>query len=107
MCYNKNMNQEIINILSEVEQGKAIILDVRRQDEWQSGHIDGAVHLDLEKIQNGELPDVNKKVIIYTYCRSGNRANQAGDILQKNEFENIVCIGGYDDWKEAGGPVLE
>lgn|SRR5574343_457587 len=101
------MNQEVINILSEVEQGKAIILDVRRDDEWAEGHIDGATHFDLEKIQNGELPNVPKNTIIYTHCRSGGRATQAGEILKKKGFENIVCLGGYNDWKEAGGPIIE
>lgn len=101
------MNQEIINILSEVQQKKAIILDVRRGDEWLDGHIDGSIHLDLEKIQNGEVPDISKNTIIYTYCRSGGRALQAGETLRKKGFENIVCLGGYEDWKEAGGPVIE
>lgn len=101
------MNQEVINILTEVEQGKAIILDVRRQDEWDEGHIDGAIHLDLVDIENGNLPQIDKNTIIYTHCRSGGRATKAGEILHKNGFENIVCLGGYNDWKDAGGPVIE
>ncbi len=95
-------------ILEQVKNKEAIILDVRTIDEWNEGHVDGAVHFDIVKIMNGEkVPIFDKDICVYTYCRSGGRASTALYFLEQQGFEKCVCIGGYLDWKEKGGPVVE
>jgi len=98
---------DIKKIIEEIKNGNAVILDVRTSDEWNNGYVDGAIHFDLEKIMRGEIPDIDSGKIIYTYCRSGGRANMALEILHSKGFSNVVCLGGYLDWKENGGPVVE
>lgn len=82
----------------ENEEGY-IILDVRRADEFEAGHIPGAVNLPNEEIANDEiaiLPD--KEQTIYIYCRSGNRSKQAANKLAALGYNNIIEFGGILDY---------
>ena len=93
-----------------VEDFKAMVLDkevqlvdVRTQDEFSEGHIEGAVNIDyLEDdtfVEKFESFDKNKPV--YIYCRSGNRSQKAGKLLQELGFMDIIDLeGGYDAWIE-------
>ena len=76
-----------------------IMLDVRRADEFKTGHIPGAVNLPNEEIGSEEiaiLPD--KEQTIYIYCRSGNRSKQAANKLIALGYKNIVEFGGFMDY---------
>ena len=71
-----------------------IMLDVRRVDEFEAGHIPGAVNLPNEEIGDEEiaiLPD--KEQTIYIYCRSGNRSKQAANKLTALGYKSIVEFG--------------
>lgn len=77
-----------------------MILDVRTQEEYDEGHIPGAVLVENDSIgteEIPELPDKNQK--IFVYCRSGNRSRQAAEKLVKLGYTDIVEIGGIRDWK--------
>lgn len=76
-----------------------LFIDVRTDEEWNDGHLNGALHFELARLEQGELPDLKKDVSIAVYCRSGIRAEQALRILKKNGFINIRNVGGYDDNK--------
>lgn len=99
------MNQK--EILEEVKRGESVILDVRTSDEWNEGHIEGAIHFDLARLMQGERLSLDPNTHIYTYCRSGGRASAVLPILEEQGFSNTTCIGGYLDWKEKDGPVVE
>ena len=76
-----------------------ILLDVRRTDEFEEGHIPGAVNIPNETIGTEEieqLPDKNKT--IYVYCRSGNRSKQASKKLAELGYTNVVEFGGIIDY---------
>ena len=76
-----------------------IILDVRREDEYASGHIPGAINVANETIidkEPDELPD--KDQLILVYCRCGNRSKQASAKLAKVGYTNIVEFGGIGEW---------
>jgi rhodanese-related sulfurtransferase len=85
----------------------AVILDVRRDDEWAQGHADRAVHWDIAKLQAGELPDIPKDARVYTYCAAGGRAGQAKSILEQNGWTSVVNAGGLKDWQAAGGAISQ
>ena len=79
--------------------GDYIILDVRRSDEFASGHIPGAVNYANEDISNEKinlLPDYDQT--IYVYCRTGRRSNQAAGKLVKIGYKDIIECGGILDW---------
>ena len=76
-----------------------IVLDVRTEQEYASGHIPGAVNIPNETIASGaiqQLPD--KEQLILVYCRSGNRSKQAAEKLVNLGYTNIVEFGGINDW---------
>ena len=76
-----------------------IILDVRTQDEFKSGHIKGAVLVPNETIIDKQpelLPDLDAEILVY--CRSGNRSAQAAKKLIAIGYTNVVDFGGIIDW---------
>lgn len=76
-----------------------ILLDVRRADEFESGHIPGAVNLPNEEIGTEEIPSLpDKEQTIYIYCRSGNRSKQAADKLLALGYTNLIEFGGIIDY---------
>ena len=76
-----------------------IIVDVRREDEYNAGHIPGAIRVTNEEIGDtmpAELPDLNQ--IILVYCRSGRRSKEASEKLAKLGYTNVYEFGGIIDW---------
>jgi phage shock protein E len=74
-------------------------IDVRTDDEWNAGHLDDALHFELARMEQGQMPELEKNTAIAVYCRRGIRAERALQILKKNGFTNIRNAGGYDDLK--------
>lgn len=76
-----------------------IILDVRTKEEYNEGHIPGAICIPNEEITDKEpkeLPD--KKQIIMVYCRSGNRSKDASKKLAEMGYKKVYEFGGIKDW---------
>lgn len=76
-----------------------VILDVRTQEEYDQGHIPGAVLIpDYEIKQSAQdiLPD--KDQLILVYCRSGRRSKNAAQVLAELGYTNIKEFGGILDW---------
>ena len=81
------------------QDGTQIIVDVRTQEEYDSGHIPGAICIPNESIgteQPKELPDLDQVILIY--CRSGNRSKQAAQKLFDMGYINVYEFGGINDW---------
>ena len=77
-----------------------IILDVRRADEFSTGHIPGAINVANESIGTDAIPELpDKNQLIMVYCRSGRRSKEAAEKLVKLGYTNIVEFGGILDWK--------
>ena len=76
-----------------------IIVDVRRQDEYDSGHIPGAVLIPNESIGT-EMPEGlhDKEQVILVYCRSGRRSKEASGKLADMGYVNVYEFGGIIDW---------
>lgn len=76
------------------------IVDVRNQSEFDSGHIEGAIHVFVGLIQeNLENLDKNKELVVH--CQSGYRSSLACSILEKNGFTKVKnYLGGMKEWKE-------
>ena len=81
------------------QDGTQVIVDVRTEEEYASGHIPGAICIPNESIgkdQPEELPDLDQ--IILVYCRSGNRSKQAAQKLFDMGYTNVYEFGGIIDW---------
>ncbi len=90
-----------------VKEGKAVIVDVREQKEWDEGHLQGAILMPSSKLKvNEDLAELVKKLdkqtIIYTHCRAGGRAATCAQILKKEGFDVRVLKPGYADLIKAG-----
>lgn len=78
---------------------RALILDVRREDEYAEGHIRNAVCLPNEDIQAGKLEKLpDKDQILLIYCRSGRRSKEAAQALADAGYWNVFEFGGILDW---------
>lgn len=77
-----------------------IILDVREQDEYDSGHIPGAVLLPVGTIDETTAAEVipEKDSTVLVYCRSGNRSKTASAALAELGYTNIYEFGGINTW---------
>ena len=76
-----------------------MILDVRRADEFASGHIPNAINIPNEEIGTAQIPELPEKdQLILVYCRSGNRSKQASEKLAALGYTNIVEFGGINSW---------
>ena len=79
---------------------EVIILDVREQDEYDSGHIPGAVLLPVGSIDETTAAEVipEKDSTVLVYCRSGNRSKTASSALADLGYTNIYEFGGINTW---------
>lgn len=77
-----------------------LILDVRRQDEFDEGHIPGAALLTLSEIDEASAAAVipEKDTVVLVYCRSGNRSKTASQALADLGYTNIYEFGGILTW---------
>ncbi len=77
-----------------------IILDVREQDEYDSGHIPSAVPLPVGTIDEETAAEVipEKDSTVLVYCRSGNRSKTASSTLAELGYTNIYEFGGINTW---------
>ena len=93
-----NITAEEAKEIMDTEEGY-IILDVREQDEYDAGHILGAILIPYTQIEvkaNEMLPD--KDQLILVYCRSGRRSKIAAEALAELGYTNIKEFGGILDW---------
>lgn len=91
-----------------LEQGQdPVLLDVRGLDEWERGHLKGAVHIprgELERQAEATLPDKSREVIVI--CAGGVRSLLAGETLKAMGYEKVISMeGGYGDWEDAHLPA--
>lgn len=82
----------------------AALLDVREPDEWDAGHIPGALHIPLGELPQrlGELPDGDLVVV----CRSGGRSARAVAWLAQNGYDALNLDGGMTAWSRAGREMV-
>lgn len=97
VMYHQITAEEAKNIMDSSEG--CIILDVREQDEFDAGHIPGAVLIPYEQITGKAetmLPDKDAQILVY--CRSGRRSKIAAAALAQLGYTNIKEFGGIIDW---------
>ena len=88
---------------------KAVVLDVRRPDEFAAGHIEGAVLLNfLDTVAfNAGVEKLDKSKTYYIYCRSGRRSNNAAVLMQKKGFTVFDLGCGFLSWQRYNMPWVK
>ncbi|MGW0783210.1 rhodanese-like domain-containing protein [Streptomyces sp. NPDC002913] len=91
-----------------IQEGTAVLLDVREADEYRAGHAPGALHMPLSRLAAGADPPGGPAgcgpVLI---CRSGRRSQDAAHLLARRGVASVDVIGGMDDWAAQGLPVTD
>jgi phage shock protein E len=75
-----------------------LVIDVRTEAEWNEGHVEGAVLIPYDRIEEGitaVAPDKNSK--IHLYCRSGRRTGIAIETLKKAGYQNLINLGTVEE----------
>jgi len=102
----KHIQECTVHVVHDrLEKGDSFVLvDVREDSEWQSGHIPGAVHLGkgvIERDVETKYPDPHTPLVLY--CGGGYRSALAAEALQKMGYTNVISMdGGIRAWREAG-----
>ena len=93
-----NITAEEAELIMESEESY-IILDVRTREEYEQGHIPGAILIpDTEIEAKAEEALTDKDQLILVYCRSGQRSKLAAEALVELSYTNIREFGGIIDW---------
>jgi rhodanese-related sulfurtransferase len=87
-----------------LEDGKVDLIDVRREHEWEAGHIPGARRVEVNDLPaDAERLDRDRPVVLY--CRSGSRSELAAEGLSAGGFDAHALEGGISAWAEQGRPL--
>ena len=99
---NENSYQQITQETAKemMDTQEVLVLDVREQHEYDSGHIPGAVLLPVGAIRKDTAADVidDLDTVVLVYCRSGNRSKTASQALADLGYTNIYEFGGINTW---------
>ena len=83
-----------------------IIVDVRTREEYDSGHIEGAILIPVSELEN-HLDELSKEEELLIYCRTGNRSSNSVNILIANGYTKIFHLkDGITAWIQAGYPTV-
>lgn len=84
-----------------------VLIDIREDNEWDKGHIPGAIHMGrgiIERDIEQRVPDKNAELILY--CGGGFRSALSAESLQKMGYTNVLSMdGGWRGWNEAKFPI--
>ena len=86
---------------------KGIVLDVRTAKEFQSGHIPGALNIDINSPDfDKKISDLDRSQTYLVHCAAGIRSVRACEKMSKLDFKNLINLqGGLKAWEKAGKPV--
>jgi rhodanese-related sulfurtransferase len=87
---------------------ETVVLDVREDEEWSAGHIDGARHVPMYQVPQhvGYAPDLGPDVPIVVVCKMGGRSAQVTAWLNQQGWRAANLDGGMLAWATAGRPMV-
>ncbi len=90
-----------------VEGNDVQLIDVRTINEWNSGHLEGALHFEMNnKDWSYQIETLDKEAPVYVYCGKGSRSATCAQQLKEAGFKKIIDLdGGVTSWKAAGFPL--
>src|SRR6266404_7099452 len=96
---------------AKLNSGEAVIVDVRDKDEWDEGHIPGALHMSRGTIEldiEEKVPETNAMIICHCGPERFRDSALATESLQKMGYKNVRSMtGGFKAWKATGLPVTK
>ena len=91
---------------ARLKSGQVQVLDVRREPEWDAGHVENATWWPLDNFRVSP-PEIDHDAPIAVHCKSGYRSMIASSLLQRAGFKHVInVIGGFDAWQQAKLPSV-
>lgn len=87
------------------QRDELVVLDVREDQEWEAGRIDGAVHIPMGQL-NARIAEIPQDQPIVCVCRSGGRSGAVTDALNRAGFIASNLDGGMHAWENADLPIV-
>lgn len=101
-------NLDATQFQSKTQQAGVVTIDVRTKDEFDAGHIKGAINIDVDSATfDSEIAKLSKSATYAVYCHSGRRSGIATDKMAKAKFVSIFNLtNGIQDWMSVGLPLV-
>jgi phage shock protein E len=93
-----------------VEEGKAVVIDVRGSDAFKNAHIKGSLDFPIGKLESGDFKGLpkDKRIIAYCTCGAEQTSARAAQLLDKAGYkEASALLGGMHAWESAGGELVK
>jgi glyoxylase-like metal-dependent hydrolase (beta-lactamase superfamily II)/rhodanese-related sulfurtransferase len=99
---------DVHELAERLKSDAVALLDVREDDEWQEGHVEGSLHIPYHELRDGP-PDLPNGKPLAVVCSIGNRSSIAASLLRRSGVENVIHVadGGVADLAEEGIPLVE
>jgi glyoxylase-like metal-dependent hydrolase (beta-lactamase superfamily II)/rhodanese-related sulfurtransferase len=99
---------DVHELAERLRDHSVALLDVREDDEWEEGHVEGSVHLPYHELSNG-LPELPNGKPLAVACSIGNRSSIAASLLRRAGVENVIHVadGGVTDLADEGIELIE
>jgi phage shock protein E len=98
--------ESLETIRKNIDAKRAVLVDTRGQEEWNDGHVEGAIFLPMNRLRRMEPGELEKQLpkdkVIYTHCVVGMRARAVGKVLESHGYTVRVIKPGYGDLIAAG-----
>lgn len=104
----KHTTDSLETVKKNIADGKAVLIDVREQAEWDLGHLKSAKLIEMSRLSDPDKQkevaekELDKSKIIYTHCKAGGRCLRVAEILKKFGYEVRALKPGYEDLVKAG-----
>ncbi len=100
------INEISVNELTTLVENGSLVVDVREPDEYESGHIPGAILVPLSTVLSN-TSEFESDETVYVVCRSGGRSMQACEVLHEVGVSNVVNVaGGTMGWISLGNEIV-
>lgn len=99
MFFRMKFDKEMKEVHQEMIEGKDFfLLDVREYEEYEEGHLPGAICIPLQTVKQ-QIDAIPNDKPVYVYCRSGQRSNACVNFLKDKGRRNVYNIGGIIYWE--------
>ena len=97
------------DVRRRLDAGEPItLIDVREQNEWNLGHLPGAVHISRGVLESNIEQRVPRDATVVLYCASGNRSAMSALSLEEMGYRSVASMsGGFKDWVAQGGEIAD
>lgn len=97
---------EAANAIVHKAKGDSVFLDVREPNEWNLGHVPGALHIPRGQLEGKVENAIDRGRKIVVYCAGGSRSALAADTLRQLGYDSVSSLrGGFRAWAESGGDI--